>query len=104
MPEVTREAEVAGAVAGAAAVAEEAERTPAAPAPEKVVFVDIDTDVITETALAEVPESIAWVTVNGQRLRVTRVESQNMGADQREIRSYGADGALLATTLLRAAP
>jgi len=76
-----------------------------APAPEPtlvhpgtVVFVDLDAGTSREESAASLPETIAWVQVGDQRVAVTRVESRKRG-ESREIMKYGADGALLETTV-----
>lgn len=71
----------------------------AAPAhPGTVAFLDRDTGVHTVTPVAELPESIAWAMVGDVKVPVVRVESTAAGG-RREIFRYGADGALLDTTV-----
>lgn len=66
--------------------------------PGTVVFVDLDAGTSREESAASLPETIAWVQVGGQKVAVTRVESRKRG-ESREIMKYGADGALLETTI-----
>lgn len=72
--------------------------TPSPVHPGTVVFVDLDAGTSREEAASSLPETIAWVQVGDQRVAVTRVESRKRG-ESREILKYGADGALLETTV-----
>jgi len=65
--------------------------------PGIIVFEDRDEQTRREAKVSEVPEHIAWVEVDGERIAVTRIETQWKGRE-RVIRAYGADGTLLATT------
>jgi hypothetical protein len=51
-----------------------------------------------EQTVDQVPETVAWVTVNGVAVPVVRIESRAMGSG-REIMQYGQKGPLLATTI-----
>lgn len=73
---------------------------PAAEHPGEIVFVDLDAKTETRRPAADVPETIAWATVDGRRVAVVRVESSAAGG-AREIRRYGADGAPIDTTVGR---
>lgn len=77
--------------------------TPAVPAappshPGTIVMVDLDDGRTWEQPADQVPETVAWVTLDGAAVPVVRVESRSMGTG-REILQYGADGTLLATTV-----
>lgn len=65
-----------------------------------IVFEDADAGTRTERRAEEVPESVAWAMRDGRRIPVVRVVARMRGAD-RELQSFGEDGALLATTVQR---
>lgn len=66
--------------------------------PGQIVFVDADAGTEQVKPAAQVPESIAFAVVDTERVPVTKVVSNLRGA-QRVIRSYGADGQLLRSTI-----
>jgi hypothetical protein len=66
--------------------------------PGQIVFVDETAGTERTRPVAEVPESIAWAEVDGERIPVTRVVAR-VAKTQRVIRSYGADGELLSSTV-----
>jgi hypothetical protein len=67
--------------------------------PGRVTFVDGTTDaVIREADAAELPESIAFVELDGQLHPVVRIVSF-VSEDKRIIRQYGVDGELLLSTV-----
>ncbi len=67
--------------------------------PGRVVFVDGNTqEVIREADAAELPQSIAFVELEGRLEPVVRIVSFT-DESQRIIRQYGADGALLLSTV-----
>ncbi len=67
--------------------------------PGKITFVDGNTQAIRREAdAAELPESIAFVAVEGQLHPVVRIVDFTSD-DQRIIRQYGIDGQLLFSTL-----
>lgn len=66
--------------------------------PGTIVFVDLDTGEERTLAVADVPESIAFATVDGRAVAVVRVESRVRGGS-REIARYARDGVLLDTTV-----
>lgn len=68
------------------------------PHPGTIVFADETAGTQHERPASEVPESVAWAELAGERVPVTRVVSHTNG-DQRTIRSYAADGRLLASTV-----
>lgn len=76
----------------------EPEPAPSPAHPGTVVFVDLDAGTSREESAASLPDTIAWVQVGAERVAVTRVESRKRG-ESREILKYGADGALLETTI-----
>jgi len=65
--------------------------------PGQIVFVDLDAGTERVAAADEVPETIAFVEVEGVPVPVVRVESRKRG-DLRVIRSYSASGTCLQTT------
>jgi hypothetical protein len=66
--------------------------------PGEITFVDPDGSSRVRSA-ADVPDTIAWAEgPDGQPRPVTRIEA-SMRGQQRLIRSFGADGALLASTV-----
>ena len=66
--------------------------------PGEITFVDPDGSSRVKPA-ADVPDTIAWAAdADGQPTPVTRVVA-SMRGQQRLIRSYGADGALLSSTV-----
>ncbi len=66
--------------------------------PGTITFVDPDGG-SRERSVSDVPETIAWSTgPDGTATPVTRVVA-SMRGEQRLIRSYGADGALLSSTV-----
>ncbi len=75
---------------------------PAASAPGEhpgtITFVDLDAGTSEARPASEVPEGIAWVTREGVRIPVVRIESTAVGG-RREIHRYGPDGALLDSTV-----
>lgn len=66
--------------------------------PGEIVFVDETAGSERTEPAANVPDEVAFAVVDGEPIPVVRVVAVTHG-DKREIRSYGADGALLATTL-----
>jgi hypothetical protein len=67
--------------------------------PGRVLFVDGNTqEVIREADAAELPPSIAFVELDGRLEPVVRIVSYTTDS-QRIIRQYGADGALLLSTV-----
>jgi hypothetical protein len=68
--------------------------------PGTILFEDADTGTTHTRTVDAVPERIAWADVEGGREPVVRVVS-TMRGQQRTIRSYGADGALLSSTVQR---
>ena len=66
--------------------------------PGQIVFVDETTVTGRVRSVTEVPVSIAWAEVDGERIPVTRVVAR-VARTQRVIRSYGADGELLSSTV-----
>ena len=66
--------------------------------PGTIVFVDDASGTARTRSAAEVPETIAWATVDGERLPVVRVVAITVGP-QRTLRSYGPDGRLLSSTV-----
>ncbi|MCA9544480.1 MAG: hypothetical protein KC613_08820 [Myxococcales bacterium] len=66
--------------------------------PGEITFVDEDAGTERARPAAEVPASVAFVTVDGATVPVVRVVSRMRGP-QRVIRSYGPEGQLLSTTL-----
>jgi hypothetical protein len=68
--------------------------------PGTIRFVDETNATEREEAASAVPASVAFATVNGEKVPVVKVVLSGAG-DRREIRSYGADGALLSTTFGR---
>lgn len=64
--------------------------------PGTIVLVDEDARTEKKLRAADVPESVAFV----GDVPVVRVVSRKRG-DERELLAYGADGALLQTTLSR---
>jgi hypothetical protein len=67
------------------------------PHPGQITFVDATAGTERTEAAAQVPETIAFVTVEGQKVPVVRVVART-ARDRREIQSFGADGRLLKTT------
>jgi hypothetical protein len=65
--------------------------------PGSIRFIDETQSTEKVEPVSAVPASIAFATVNGAKVPVVKVVLSGAG-DRREIRSYGADGALLATT------
>jgi hypothetical protein len=70
--------------------------------PGTIVFVDPEGREESRS-VAEVPESIAWVEVAGDRLAVVRIESRS-AADRLEIVRYGVDGRILDRTIGTGSP
>ncbi|MEL6349928.1 MAG: hypothetical protein AAFV53_42895 [Myxococcota bacterium] len=66
--------------------------------PGEITFIDHGTGETKIRDAAEVPETIAWATVGGERVAVVRVESRVMG-DRREIQRYTADGTMVDSTV-----
>ena len=66
--------------------------------PGTITFVDRDTGTVEEKPASSVPEGIAWYEGDGVRIPVVRIES-GLAGERREILRYGADGALLDTTV-----
>lgn len=66
--------------------------------PGTIVFVDEAAGTEHSRAASEVPETIAWVVVDGDSWPVTRVVAR-MAGKQRVLRSYGVDGRLLSSTV-----
>lgn len=66
--------------------------------PGMIVFVDAERGTERQRPAAEVPETVAWATVDGERIPVARVVSTAAG-DQRTLRSYAEDGRLLTSTV-----
>lgn len=65
--------------------------------PGTITIVDEDARTEKKVAASEVPESIAFI----GDVPVVRVVSRKRSDDAREVMSYGADGALLQSTLMR---
>lgn len=65
--------------------------------PGTIVFVEVGSPEEKVMKVTEVPESVAFVKLNGAKVPVVRVVAQVVGA-QRIIVSYGADGARLSAT------
>jgi hypothetical protein len=86
----------------AAGAAPDARATATGGHPGTIVFVDADGSERSQPA-SEVPDAIAWATVNGTRVPVVRVV--RTGTSQRiEIARYGADGQVLERTTGAAPP
>ncbi len=66
--------------------------------PGTILFVDETAGTEHLRPAAEVPETIAWALVGGVRVPVTRVVAR-VADKQRVLRSYGADGTLLSSTV-----
>ena len=66
--------------------------------PGEITFIDHSTGETRISAASDVPETIAWATVDGEKVPIIRVESHVMG-NRREIHRYGADGALVDSTV-----
>jgi hypothetical protein len=62
--------------------------------PGTIVSVDLDAGTEEARPLDGIPEGIAWVEVEGQRVPVVRIESRLRG-ESREIKRYGPGGRLL---------
>lgn len=90
-------APAAAPTAGAIALPAPPEAPPSSH-PGTIVFVDLDTGEERTLPVAEVPESIAWATVDGRLVAVVRVESRVRGGS-REIARYAGDGLLVDTTV-----
>ena len=65
--------------------------------PGTVTFVDVAEKSERTLSVSEVPDTIAWATVNGARVAVVKVVALTHGA-RRELQSFAADGRLLMTT------
>jgi len=66
--------------------------------PGTVLFVDEVAGTEHSRPASDLPETIAWAVVDGVRVPVTRVVAR-MAGTSRVLRSYGADGRLLSSTV-----
>ncbi len=62
----------------------------------RIRFEDATKGTVQERPADEVPDTVAWV----DGIAVVRVVAEDRG-DERVLRSYGADGALLQSTVMR---
>jgi hypothetical protein len=76
---------------------------PAAETPEghpgAIVFADLDLGTENARPVADLPETMAWVLVDGAKVPVVRVEARSMSENAREIKKYGPAGQLLESTI-----
>lgn len=66
--------------------------------PGTIVFVDQAAKTEKVLPSSQVPETVAWGTLDGQAVAIVRVVAIT-GATRRELHSYSADGRLVSTTL-----
>ncbi|MEL6349927.1 MAG: hypothetical protein AAFV53_42890 [Myxococcota bacterium] len=71
---------------------------PSSAHPGTIVFVDETNGTERARPAAEVPDTVAWATVDGEKRAVVRVIAVTAG-QQRTLRSYGTDGRLLSSTV-----
>jgi hypothetical protein len=84
---------------GPAPTAEPATAATAATHPGTITLVDLDEGTSREEPVSAVPESLAWVVVDGEKVAVTRIESRQRPDGSREIIKRAADGTSLEVTV-----
>ena len=67
--------------------------------PGTITLVDLDEGTSRDEPVSAVPESLAWVVVDGQKVAVTRIESRQRPDGSREIVKRAADGTSLEVTV-----
>lgn len=66
--------------------------------PGQITFVDETAKTEQTLPVAQVPEAVAWGTLNGEPVAIVKVVAVTFGP-RRELHSYSADGKLVSTTM-----